>query len=782
MPPSTAKNTTPANPAERAAVYLAKIPELSVASAPRARRRFPGRNALRLHLFNPRHRIEKIGDGHRYSERPLQRSNHVSTRHVENAGTHMSTHPGFAFAISILALALPAGTEGVQSPSADAPVVLDHPLRFDVNLVQVDAVVADRAGHRPTDLKAEDFEVRQDGKPQAITHFLFVPARPPATESAALPRAGQLQRTELRRTFLLFVDDVRISFADFSLMRKALLHFVDEQLQPGDLCALYRTSGGPGAARVFSADLAEIRDGVERMHWLHPMPSMLQPNQFLKEFQSAVHALGALPGRKSIVLVNGGFDPRREDVGLEPGLQSVIGIRFSSEMIRHLADEANRASVVVYAIDARGLPVGAGMEGVWFDASERGVSAQAQQSQMLEMGSMGARQMLDQRLRYFRSWELPASLALSTGGLFLHENNDLGADLGKVESDNAGYYLLAWNPGEAAFVWKGGPEYHKIRVKVRRAGLTVRTREGFFGVPEGGQPSPSTKAQMAEALFSPFSGGDIDVDLVASFQHDEAAGSRVDALIHVRPRGIAFEEDKPGCQAAKLEVLTTARPLQQAPDEKGHINSQIATVEACGATAERVLRDGIVYRIPTAVSWPGPYEMRVAVRNLAPGEEAPSIGAAGLIKRPPGLKPKVAIGAASEFVEVPDLKKTELALSGVSVRLEGSRSDESQTWSPAQSGDPAVREFHPGDAIHYRARLFGTMKGQELTGELAMVREGAEVFHQSVPVKDDTVEGMYRTGPDIAAGQYVLRVTVAEGAGKKARSATEWSTFSIVRQ
>jgi len=243
---------------------------------------------------------------------------------------------GFAFAVSILAATLLAGTAGTQVPSADASVALDHPLHFDVNLVQVDAVVEDRSGHRPADLKAGDFEVRQDGRPQSITHFLFVPARSPATELGASPKGGgQLQRTELRRTFLLFVDDVRISFLDFSLMRKALLRFVNEQLQPGDLCALYRTSGGPGAARVFSADLEEIRDGVERMHWLHPRPNKVGPNAFLSEFQSAIRALGALPGRKSIVLVNSGFEPRREDLD---SLEFPATLRFSPAAISKRVD------------------------------------------------------------------------------------------------------------------------------------------------------------------------------------------------------------------------------------------------------------------------------------------------------------------------------------------------------------------------------------------------------------------------------------------------------------
>ena len=72
--------------------------------------------------------------------------------------------------------------------------------------------------------------------------------------------------------------------------------------------------------------------------------------------------------------------------------------------------------------------------------------------------------------------------------------------------------------------------------------------------------------------------------------------------------------------------------------------------------------------------------------------------------------------------------------------------------------------------------------GRQMAGELMVNREGAEVFRQSVPVNDGTVEGTYRPGSDAAAGQYVLRVSVAQGSGKKVRLATEWTTFTVVPQ
>ena len=47
-------------------------------------------------------------------------------------------------------------------------------VRISVNLVQVDAVVTDSKGHPVTDLKAEDFEVLQDGIAQKVTNLSYI--------------------------------------------------------------------------------------------------------------------------------------------------------------------------------------------------------------------------------------------------------------------------------------------------------------------------------------------------------------------------------------------------------------------------------------------------------------------------------------------------------------------------------------------------------------------------------------------------------------------------------
>src|SRR5579872_6943969 len=164
------------------------------------------------------------------------------------------------FLLTSSAAVLSAGSDSIPSDAE----VLSHPLHFDVNLVQVDAVVTDGHGQRVSGLRAEDFEVFQDGKRQQITHFLYVPGEAKRPE----PLQRQITRSEARRVFLIYIDDRVMNFAAFTDMRKALGKFIDQEFQPGDLVAFYRISGGPGAWRSFSSDPREVHAALAHMTWL----------------------------------------------------------------------------------------------------------------------------------------------------------------------------------------------------------------------------------------------------------------------------------------------------------------------------------------------------------------------------------------------------------------------------------------------------------------------------------------------------------------------------------
>jgi VWFA-related protein len=281
-------------------------------------------------------------------------------------------------------------------------------VRITTNLVQVDAVVTDKSGKQVTDLRPEDFEVLEDGKPQKITNFSYISAAPrgaatapqpapPAADRDAPPAPSRpLRPADVCRTIALVVNDLGLSFPSVVFTRDALKKFVDEQMQPCDLVAVFQTGKEIGTLQQFTSDKRQIYAAIERVRYNHlggggmdvfdPVePDMLPKGgvggSAIKEQRAAqgdpesdpdllklrrqVSTVGALstlryvisgleqvPGRKSLVLFSDGiplsFSLSLEDASSLAGEQTV-------RLTQKLIDAANRASVVVYTVDPRGL-------------------------------------------------------------------------------------------------------------------------------------------------------------------------------------------------------------------------------------------------------------------------------------------------------------------------------------------------------------------------------------------------------------------------------------------
>ena len=161
----------------------------------------------------------------------------------------------------------------------------DYRLRVTVDLVQVDATVTDAKGNPVPDLKASDFRVLLDGKPQELKYCSYMPVgepraaaetqpplTPPAAKSivtAAQPAmpAGSIKREQVRRTIVLFVGDLLTSAESMPGIRAGLTKFVKEQMQPGDLVAIVRSSAGLGALQDFTPDKNRLLAAIDLVRW-----------------------------------------------------------------------------------------------------------------------------------------------------------------------------------------------------------------------------------------------------------------------------------------------------------------------------------------------------------------------------------------------------------------------------------------------------------------------------------------------------------------------------------
>jgi VWFA-related protein len=168
-------------------------------------------------------------------------------------------------------------------------------VRISTNLVQVDVVVT-KDGKQVTDLKAEDFEIREDGRLQQITNFIYVSVKPgansPVAKAAISPTADTSkaastqppQPHDVKRTLAIVVDDLGMSFQSIANLRTYLRKFIAESLGPNDLVAIIRTGGEVGALQQFTTDARVLSSAIADLKW-NPCsrvgPRVLSPERSL---------------------------------------------------------------------------------------------------------------------------------------------------------------------------------------------------------------------------------------------------------------------------------------------------------------------------------------------------------------------------------------------------------------------------------------------------------------------------------------------------------------------
>ncbi len=178
-------------------------------------------------------------------------------------------------------------------------------------------------------------------------------------------------------------------------------------------------------------------------------------------------ALRSWKGRKTLVFFSEGFPiwdfGTREVLG---PFEEVYGLGDDVlDEVDRLTDLANRASVVIHTVDPRGLLTA-------------GISA----SDATMMSHQAIHDTLQTRRQALHISQGSLShIADQTGGLSVLNTNDLGAGVARILADSRGYYLVGYEPPRETFAGER-PRFHQLKVRVKRPGLKVRSRKGFFGL------------------------------------------------------------------------------------------------------------------------------------------------------------------------------------------------------------------------------------------------------------------------------------------------------------
>ena len=162
-------------------------------------------------------------------------------------------------------------------------------------------------------------------------------------------------------------------------------------------------------------------------------------------------------------------------------------------------DAANRANVSIYPMDAMGLrtesATGATRDEMMSAAR---TSLRRNPSRDENKAMMAAMERNEDLLRMDPHAGL-GQLAEETGGFLIANTNDLRAGFERIESDMRNYYLLTYVPSNDEFDGK----FRQISVKVKKSGVNVHSRRGYFALREtSGMPVASHEAPAIAALDS----------------------------------------------------------------------------------------------------------------------------------------------------------------------------------------------------------------------------------------------------------------------------------------
>lgn len=676
--------------------------------------------------------------------------------------------------------------------------------------MQVDAVVTDRNGNLVTDLRPEDFEIRQDGRLQTIGTFGFVSASgddgapvvvdapgapptatPPATAATAVAPSTPAAIAATGRTLVIVIDDLSLSVASVRVTKQALHKIVDTQIAANDRVSIVRTSGGATLSQQFTSDKTALHALVERLRFnprqferddwqtvnekqrLRDWPPLAnsaavgQPESpvdltakdswsnddnvraerafgagAIGTLRYVVTALRPLPGRKGILYFSDGFSLRDEGRAIDPILEQALN---------RLVDQATRSRTVIYAINARPWEF---MSGADVDLSPDALNPVSTGLDELNRTDTTRQTFFDTAI------EGPAYLASQTGGFFFRNPSDLAKVVQKSLDDQRGYYLLGYViDQQTADEDRRARTFHKLSVRVKRPGLSIRSRRGFLGGEDRDDPSARFTDASAAAGTTP-----LDVRLTGFFAGQQGDDSIVRALMYIDATSLELTRTDQERKAATFLEVSAALV-----DERGIVvRGERRTFRL--QAAEQGTSGGMAYRLDVPVKAPGAYALRVAVREAVSNRS----------------------GGANQFVVVPDLKRKRLALSGVVLSASEGASADATGEAPATH--PALRRFSLPAQLVYSFQVFnahygpGASPGPSLQTVVRLLRDGKPVYTApAVPIRTDaksgepiSVVGTLSLGSQTSPGDYALAVTVTDALAASAQSsATAVTDFTI---
>jgi VWFA-related protein len=600
----------------------------------------------------------------------------------------------------------PPAQPAAQQPPAD-PATQPPVFRAGINYVRVDVIISDKNGNPVADLQASDFDVSEDGKPQKIDTFKLVKLDGGAAESQKEPpkeiRNDYDEEMEAARDdvrlFAIFLDDYHVRRGASMAVRGQLARFIDTQIGPSDMVGVMYPLEATGSVRMtrnHSAVSRGLQGFLGRKFEYEPKNQFEEnyahyPTEIVEKVRNQVSlsALKALivhmgslkEGRKSLILVSEGYTniippQMRNADAQQPGLGNPAagnpfagvndinedraawsaGLDMDSDL-REIYDTANRNNVAIYAVDPRGLP------GFEFDINE-GIGFQTDSKYLTS------------------TMDTLRVLAENTDGRAIVNRNDIAAGMKQITRDSSAYYLIGYNSAQAPTDGK----FHEIKVKVKRPGLQVRARRGYWAlnreeVARATAPAKPPVPKPVEVAITNAVVRPSRASVMRSWvgmSRGENGKTRVTFIWEPLPKSPG---DRPREEPARVSLMAIA------PDGSPSFRGKVPDA-AVASTAPAVVGGTPAARGPSRVSFdvpPGKIQLRISVEGSA----------------------SQVLDSETREISVPDLTSAQAILGTPSVLRARTAREFQQLRTDADAVPIAGREFNRIEHLLVRVPAYG---------------------------------------------------------------------------
>ena len=387
--------------------------------------------------------------------------------------------------------------------------------------VPVDVIVRDKGGRPIKGLTASDFEVYENGVPQQITSVRMVSREPSDNQmnsktqnvtgvtSAETASAASSTSTTSLLVFDRLTPDTQVRARD------AALNYVNENMKSDSRMGVFVTGLSLRRLQPLTEDAQLVRDAVEqaasvsttsnpsvgkdaravrnelsevirtvdpkaipagdpfRRDRLSAQLHMLEGFEYLQREQQGnatingpiaiIDSLREVPGRKAVIFLS-------EGLVIPPSVEPLM---------RSAINSASRAGVTVYTVDTAGLRIG---------SQQAETSKEIQSHSDLRMAQLGnavdpvgpMTKDLERNEDILRSDSRSGleQLADQTGGFMIRDTNDLKGRMNRIDDDLRTYYLVNYTPKDQS----SDGSFRKIEVKVKRSGVSVQNRKGYYAI------------------------------------------------------------------------------------------------------------------------------------------------------------------------------------------------------------------------------------------------------------------------------------------------------------